>query len=211
MSLIKNILIRSRLKVDPKTITIHTGKQKAIAGKTIKWCFEVNGKDYYQMVHDYEMPVERFSFAKKFYEEVQNRVTHEELTKLCERGQEMLDKGELGKTWKMLDDLKYQLSWAFEPTSLLRFASVIYFDLQENLEDYDAKYNAPKIEAFKKKEIFTYLLRKLMSGSEVLSSLSPDDLDTYLMELKTAKEKMSFTVDEPKGNASKREKTIYTS
>lgn len=207
LNLINNLLVASKIKANPKAITVHPGKQKAIYGKTVEWCFEAGGKNYYKMVHDYEMPVQRFRFAKKFYEEVQNRVTHEELLKVCEKGQTMLNEGKLGETWKMLDDLKYQLSWAFEPYSLLRFASVIYFDLNENLEDYDGKYNGPKIEAFKKKEVFVYLLRKLMNGSEVLSNLSPKDLDTYLTELKQAKEKMSFTVGASKGNGSRSMKT----
>lgn len=207
LTAIQNLLIASRLKTDTKSVTVHPGKQKSIHGKTIEWCFEAGGKQYYKMAHDEEMPIQRFRFAKKFYEEVQNRVTHDELNKLCEKGKELLDNGKLGDTWKMLDDLKYQLSWAFEPTSLLRFASVIYFDLKENLEDYDHQYNVSKIEAFKKKGVFTYLLTKLMKGSEVLSTLSAKDLDTYLMEMKEAKEKMLFTQEGEKVKGNKSMKT----
>lgn len=191
---------------DPKKITVHPK-----LGKTIKWVFSVGGKDYYEFEHSYEIPTLRFRFAKKFYEEVANKVTHSELKAICEQGKKLLDEGKLGETWRLLDDLNYQLDWAFEPESLLRFASVIYFDLEEPINDYDSKYNERKIRAFKKKEVFTLLVRRLMSGSQILSSLSIKDLDTYLSEMLEEKERMSFTEGGRKGKLSRNMRTTSTS
>lgn len=190
---------------DPKKIDVHPK-----LGKTIKWVFSAGGKNYYEFEHSYEIPTLRFRFAKKFYEEVSNRVTHEELKKICEQGKTLLNEGKLGETWRLLDDLNYQLDWAFEPESLLRFASVIYFDLDEPINDYDSKYNERKIRAFKKKEILALLVRRLMSGSQILSSLSIKDLDTYLSEMLEEKERMSFTEGGKKDKLSRNMKTTST-
>lgn len=191
---------------DPKKITVHPK-----SGKSILYEFSVSGKHYYKFLNDHEIPVLRFRFAKKFYEEVANKVTHTELKRICEKGKKLLDEGKLGETWRLLDDLNYQLDWAFEPESLLRFGSVIYFDLEENTDDYDLKYNLKKIEAFKKKEVFTFLVRKLMSGSQILAGLSTKDLDIYLKEMIEEKEKMSFTEGGRKDKLSRNMRTTSTS
>lgn len=213
--LINKFLLRVKLRKDPREVKVHPSLDAALRGKVIEWQFEAGGKDYYKMANDYEMPVMRFRFAKKFYEEVINRVTHDELKKACSLLKEYLNGGKegvvkIGEAYKVIDDLEYQLSWAFEPESLLRWASVLYFDLEEDITDYDQRYNGLKIESFKKKGVFTLLVKRLMSGSEVLSSLSEEDLKTYLTEMWEAKESLSFTRDGGKDNVSRRARTTRT-
>ena len=88
------------------------------------------------------------------------------------------------KVFKIFEEVEYRCDWLFEPESLFRLYSVITFDLQEDLLDYDVNYNKPKIEAFKKKaEIFSTILRKLVSGSETLLNLSQEDLNQYISKL----------------------------
>jgi hypothetical protein len=198
-------------KVPPKEIKTHPK-----LGIHIEWQFEVGGKHYYKCLNDYEIPTLRFRFATKFYQEMANKVTHDELRNLCKMMKEYLNggvKGEIkiGEAYKLVDDLEYQLDWAFEPESLLRLASVIYFDLGENISDYDSSYNKEKIATFKKKAVFTYLVKKLMSGSAILANLSTKDLDTYLSEMLEEKEKLSFTEGEKKGRLSRSMKTTSTS
>lgn len=208
--LLQNLSTAFRISKDPKTIDIHPK-----LGKGIKWQFEAGGKHYYELLHTYEMPITRFRFAKIFYQEMENKVTHPELRKVCELLKEYLNGGKegvvkIGEAYKVIDDLEYQLDWAFEPTSLLRLASVIYFTLDEPLDDYDSKYNEPKINSFKKKEVLAFLLKKLMTGSKILSDLSAKDLDTYLTEMLEQKEQMSFTEGGKRGRNNRSMKTTLT-
>lgn len=153
----------------------------------IKYAFECEGKHFYQAVNDYEVPKRRFAFAKKFYDEMQNKVTSETLTQFCEKGKELCSgkdgKVDLGQVWKLWDELHYRSQWLFEPESLLRFASVVYFTLDENLNDYDFEYNKIKIASFEKKKLTTTFLKMLSTGQKILSDLSPDALQAYLYEL----------------------------
>lgn len=191
---LRNLFIALKIKRDPRSVEIHPELKLSI-----KYEFTAGGKDYYSFLNDHEIPILRFRFVQKFYAEMMNRVTHTELKAICEQGKKLLNEGKLGETWRLLDDLNYQLDWAFEPESLLRFASALYFDLRENVIDYDIKYNAPKIQAFKKKGVFTTLVTKLMNGSKILADLSTKDLDTYLKEMVEEKERMSFTEGGAKG------------
>lgn len=133
------------------------------------------------------MPEMRFKMGMRFAQEMGNKCDAEYLNELCDKGLEFLDKGKLINAGQLLTELKYRLEWAFEPDSLYRYASVYYFDLKENLNQYDPGYNKKKIERFKKKEMLMYFLRELIDGSEKLLSMSKDDLQTYLLELEKQK------------------------
>lgn len=141
----------------------------------------------------------RFKMAMRFAQEMQNKCDVEYLDKLCEKGLGFLDKGELVKTGQLLSELKYRLEWAFEPDTLYRYASVYYFDLKENINQYDSVYNKRKIDRFKKKEMLTYFVRELIEGSEKLLELSKTDLETYLQELEEKKKSSLISESSPKG------------
>lgn len=189
--------LRVSRKKPPQEITFHPKLDLPI-----KYAF-TEGAHYYQFVNDYEMPKKRFSFAQKFYSEMRSKVTSETLVEFCDAIISHLDKGELVKAAKLTDELKYRSEWLFEPESLLRFASVVYFTLEENVTDYDFKYNENKIELFKKKGLLINFLQMLSEGQKIISSSSPEDLKDYLIRLNAKTEKQLKLISEAKASNSK--------
>lgn len=101
------------------------------------------------------------------------------------------------------DQLKQRLDIALDTELLYKIASIVFFDRQENIEDYDYNYNAKKIERFKKMPGF-FLQQSLMTllpvlkdsdlnlaaYSTVVESLNRvhlENLSKALPELKTGK------------------------
>lgn len=150
----------------------------------IKYAFTVDKTDIYTFTDDLEMPEMRMRYATRFYQEMQMKCDKEHLSEMVDKCEELLNKGKLAGTWELLSDLKYRLTWAFEPETLYRYASVVFFTLDENLKGYDLDYNTTKIELFKKKGL-KYFLETLNEGSEKLLNQSKEDFETYIDELKS--------------------------
>ena len=150
----------------------------------IKFAFTVDQTDIYTFIDDLEMPEMRMRYATRFYQEMQMKCDKEHLTQMVDKCEELLNKGKLSGIWEILSDLKYRLTWAFEPETLYRYATVVFFTLEENLKGYDLDYNTQKIELFKKKGV-KYFLETLSDGLEKLLEQSNEDFETYIEELKS--------------------------
>ena len=181
---------------DPKKVTLHPRYDKHI-----KYGFSVGSKHYYRLAHDYDIFESRFGYLKTFYQEVENKITSNDLKefadateKYIEDYEKSLHKGEpkpelLVNAKELQKELKYRSEWLFEPTSLYKYASVFYFDLQEDIKDYDVEYNHDKIIYWsKKKTLLRTLLEELMTGVENLLALSKEDFNSYLSEIQRRKD-----------------------
>jgi hypothetical protein len=147
------------------------------------YCFECDGKHYFRFSNDYEIPKGRFQFVQKFYHETTLKISSDDLKKFCIAIKDSCNKGNLGDAYKLADELEYRDTWLFEPETLLRFASAIYFTLDEDVTNYDFDFNDKKIELFKKKNMLRHFLMTLMNAPQTLSDLSEEDLRTYLRQL----------------------------
>lgn len=170
-----------------------------VTKKPIKFAFECSGKKYYQLEQEADMSKKRFVFAQQFYSEMEMKVSKDILIEFCEAIKEQVNKGELGKAYKLADELQYRTTWLFDPETILRFASVIFFDLKEDITDYDMIYNKHKINAWKKKDLLTYFLKILMTDSGGFLNLSTEDSELYLTQLKEKHEKQLKYLSELKG------------
>lgn len=180
-------------QVKPVDIKFHPKTEKPI-----KWVMNVGGMDLYEFVNTYEMPRKRFAFAQKFFVETQNKCTTEYLNEFIEACKATLNKSDIGNTFKLLDELQYRTKWLFEPETLLRFASVMYFTLDEDITDYDFEFNETKIHAFKKKNTLESFLQLLTNGQSILKTLSSHDLAIYLSQLKEQTEKQQTLISDLK-------------
>jgi len=127
------------------------------SGKRIKYAFTVGITDYYQLVNDLDLPEKRFAYLRHYYHEMQMRLTKETLLEFMDAMKKAVnpEKGksvELGKVDRLIDEITERTKWLFEPESLYRMASVVYFTLDEDITDYDERENEAKIKAFKKKD-----------------------------------------------------------
>lgn len=181
---------------DPKEVTIHPRYDKHIT-----YGFSVGFKHYYRFKNDWDVFENRFKYLKTFYQEVENKLTSQDINQFGEATKnyiqdykKSLHKGDpkpdlLDKAEQLQDELEYRSKWLFEPTSLYKYASVLYFDLQEDVTDYDVGYNHEKIRYWsKKKELLRMLLKELMTGVESLLALSNEDFRSYLSELQQKKD-----------------------
>ena len=182
---------------NPEIVTIHPRYNKHI-----KYGFSVGSRHYYRFAYDYDIFENRFRYLKTFYQEVENKLTSQDINEFSDATKKYLEdykksihskdpKPELlEKAIGLQAELKYRSKWLFEPTSLYKYASVIYFDLQENLTDYDVLYNHDKIRYWsKKKTLLRLLLKELMTGVGTLLELSSEDFLEYLSEIQKAKNK----------------------
>lgn len=169
----------------------------------IIYAFECDGKHYFRFSNDYEIPKGRFQFVQKFYHETTLKITAEDLKKFCQAIKENCNNGKLGDAYKLADELEYRDTWLFEPESLLRFASAIYFTLDEDVTNYDFEYNERKIAAFKKKRMLQFFLMKLMNGQSLLSNLSDSDLQIYLQTLNEKVKQQQALMQDLKATKSK--------
>lgn len=174
---------------DPKEIRLHP-----TLGFQIEYQFTINGVHYYQLANDYDMPKDRFKYVRTYYQQLELKFTAETLAKFMDKLMSVADEGKLSKVFEIAKEVKYRSEWLFEPESLYRLYSVITFDLQENIEDYDLAYNEKKIEAFKKKDILKKILQELMSESETLLNLSEQDFQSYISQLNDNLKKQSTLI-----------------
>jgi len=181
--LIFNIYYYFLFKVkNPKEVTTHPRYNKHI-----KYEFSVGSKHYYRFLNDYDIFENRFRYLQTYYDDANRKVSAKDITDFTEATINYLNKSEPLKAGELQKELQHRVKeWVFEPTTLFKYASVLYFDLQENIEDYDIDYNNSKIEHWsKKKSMLRLILKDLMSGAESLLNLSKEDFSSYLSELQT--------------------------
>lgn len=186
-------------------------------GKAVEYCFTVDGVNYYKLTHPHEMYQDRAAFLMQFSEEGDRKLTGDDLnafmdaiieqTKIPQDG-----KIDLGAIQELAKEVKYRQEWLFEPDSLYRFASVMYFDLKENIKTYDWEYNKDKIGAWKKKETaLRYILREHFRGHNPFLNLSDSDFRGYMQKLKENLERQKTLISGLKASKSKKEKGRKTS
>ncbi len=177
---------------DPKKVIQHPRFDRSI-----KYGFTTGNRHYYRMTHDYDIYENRFRYLKTFYQEVENKLTSDDINEFADATVKYLNKSQYIEAGQLMQELKYRSTWLFEPTSLYKYASVIYFDLQEDIRDYDMNYCHKKIRYWsKKKELLRTLLKELMSGVESLLTLSSTDFNHYISELQKAKNKQQSLISE---------------
>ena len=192
---------------DPKKVIVHPRHDLPI-----KFGFTTGNKHYYRLKDDYDIFENRFRYLKTFYQEVDNKLTSSDINEFCQAAKKYINKGEHIEAGKLLDEMEYRSTWLFEPTSLYKYASVIYFDLQEDIRDYDMDYCHKKIEYWsKKKELLRMLLKELMSGVENLLSLSKADFQNYISELQKEKNKQQNLISESGLTSNKKSIELTTS
>lgn len=202
---------------DPKKLTLHPRYDKHI-----KYGFSVGDKHYYRFLHDYDIFESRFRYLKTFYQEVENKLTSADINEFSDATKKYLEdykislhNGEpkpqlLESAIALQGEVKYRSEWLFEPTSLYKYASVLYFDIQEDITDYDVEYNHDKIKYWsKKKTLLRMLLEELMSNVDNLLSLSKEDFQDYLFQIQSKKDKQQSLVLDS-GLESNRESTELT-
>lgn len=86
----------------------------------------------------------------------------------------------LGNALELLSHMKHLTELAFEPDTMYRLASVIYFDDTEDLRTWDKKHNEEKITAWKENGTLDFFYSKPFSELTGLNGISETAIRDYL-------------------------------
>ncbi len=156
--------------------------------KEIEEAFEAGGVKYYCFKADSEVRYGRYIVLQAFLQEYHLRVDLDTLRGNIKKIKGWLnppvnkDGGtlQLGKALELLEIMEQRANIAFEPDTVYRLASVLYFDDSEVLSGYDKKYNEEKIERWKETGVVDFFFHKLFRESTRLTVTSKEDLLNYL-------------------------------
>lgn len=170
--------------VSPDVMNIYHPK----ISKEIEEAFEAGGVKYYCFKADSEVRYGRYIVLQAFLQEYHLRVDLDTLRANIKKIKGWLnptvnkDGGtlQLGKALELLEIMEQRANIAFEPDTVYRLASVLYFDESEVLSGYDKKYNEEKIERWKESEVVDFFFHKLFKESTRLMVTSKEDLLNYL-------------------------------
>lgn len=184
---------RKRAPVKPQS-DVKTLHHSEYYGK-IEFQFECKGVKYYSFVNDVDIPTGRYMFIQNFLQEVNLRMNLDTLKEYLTAMRKQIDgsKGsvDIVKLAVLIDQLESRVSLAFEPDTVYRLASCIFFDETEKLTSYDIKHNQAKIEAWKSEDTLDFFYRKPFQELTGLKGISEDAIKNYLEAVPKYAEKLT--------------------
>ncbi|GEO08754.1 hypothetical protein [Segetibacter aerophilus] len=171
-----------------------------------KLAFTVAGRDFFQFADFNNMPALRGLKTTVFFEETKMKTTLEFLKLHTEAIDSVLNRSKIDifAIKQLNDQLKQRLEMALDTELLYKIASIVFFDSNEDIRDYDFAYNLKKVEFWKKHKGADFFLlmplqqlmpilgsisSSLPQYSEVVESLNQIHLDSMLRLLPTSKTK----------------------
>jgi hypothetical protein len=154
----------------------------------IEEAFKAGGKTYYRFKEERLIPVGRYKYIYSYLKEVDLRMNLETLQNYVKDFKNLLNGSgpkkviQIGELWKLLLNLESRISLAFEPATVERLASVVYFDDTEDLSTYDKKYGTQKVEIWKKHLKHDFFLTKPIGELLGLKDISIESLEGYIQQ-----------------------------
>ncbi len=148
----------------------------------IEEAFSIDGRTFYRFKDYFNIPYERGLKTITFYEEVRMKITYEYMQQHVEAVDKVLksQKIDVYKLKNLNDILKERLTWYVDTDILYKLASIVFFEKSEDPRTYDFKYNAEKIEFWKKHSSVTdfFLQTPLLELMPFIAELE-QNLATY--------------------------------
>lgn len=154
----------------------------------IEEAFKAGGKTYYRFKEEKLIPAGRYKYIYAYLKEVDLRMNLETLQNYVKDFKNLLNGSgpkkiiQIGELWKLILNLESRLALAFEPATVERLASVIYFDDTEDLSTYDKKYGIKKVEIWNKHLKHDFFLTKPMGELLGLKDISTESLEDYIQQ-----------------------------
>jgi hypothetical protein len=169
----------------------------------VEVAFEAAGRTYYRFIDDHQIPVGRYKYIYAILKEVDLRMNLETLQGYVKEMERILDGGKnknqvsIGELWKIVLNLKSRLSLAFEPASVQRLASVLFFDETEDLRSYDRKYGQEKIDFWEKNNVLDFFLTMPIVELLGLKNISQTSLEEYIQEAQLILQDLTLDLQSP--------------
>lgn len=170
-----------------KKTELLTIKHPSIKGQT-EFAFETNKTKFYCFKQDSAMKYGRYiilqAFLQEYYLRVDLATLKANLAKIKGWLNPTITKEggtlQLGKALELLDIMEQRANIAFEPDTVFRLASCLYFDETETLSEYDKAHNEKKIAKWKETGAVDFFFHKLFQDATLLTITSKTDLTNYL-------------------------------
>jgi len=189
---------KKRTPVKPKP-DVKTLNHADYYGKT-EFQFEAAGVKYYAFQNDVDMPTGRYMYIQNFLQEVSLRMNLDTLKDYIQAIRKNIDgsKGhvDIVKVAVLIDQLESRVELAFEPDTVYRLASCIFFDETELLTTYNIKHNESKIAAWKSEGTLDFFYKKPFEELTGLKGISPDVIRNYLEAVPKFAEKLTSEMRE---------------
>jgi hypothetical protein len=158
----------------------------------IEPAFEADGVKYYNFKQDSEGRYGRYIIMQAFLQEYYLRVDLGTLQGNIGQLKKWLNPTitkegtgtlQLGKALELLEIMEQRAKIAFEPDTVYRLASCMFFDDKEILSNYDKAYNEQKIARWKEANVTDFFFNRLFQELTHLKITSKTDLENYLHQV----------------------------
>ena len=154
----------------------------------IEFAFEIDGVKYYEFKNILDMPSIRYKKCMEFIREAEMSITSSDLVELIKMSMDYINKGNLARSIIIQNGITNLASQYMETDTFYRLFSCCFFDLEEDLTDYDYDYNELKIKSFKTETIPDFFLKEPIKRYIPQPNILPKDLLVFSKITKTNKE-----------------------
>lgn len=144
----------------------------------IEKAFKSGTVQYYKFIDDHQIPAGRYKYIYAALKEADLRMDRETLINFIETMKNILNGGpkknnvSMTEMVKIILNMESRIVLGFEPASIARLASVIYFDETEDLKTYNKVHGLKKVEFWKKNNTMDFFLTKPIVELFGLSDIS---------------------------------------
>jgi len=175
----------------------------------IEFAFQSGNKKYYQFTEEFEIPAGRYKWISAYLQEHDLRIAPNVLSDYCDQMDAAINQGKLSQVAIIVEKIRGRTKLAFNPDTIKRLASVIYFDETEDLSDMSLSYSAEKIKNWDKNDTVAFFLTRPIRELLGLNDTSETLLRNYLTSIRILEDltsvKTEDTQDQSLENSSKNE------
>jgi hypothetical protein len=153
-----------------------------------EFAFEIDGKEYHTFKNLLDMPAPRYQRISEFIREAEMRITSTELIDFIEMIEGALNKGKVTDAIIFLNAIKNLTSQYIETDTFYRLFTCLFFDLEEDIIDYDFDYNEEKLKLFKAQPATSFFFQEPMKRYLPQIDISEEDLAIFLKQTSIHKE-----------------------
>ena len=161
--------------------------------KVTEFAFDINGVEYFQFKNPMDMPVLRYKKYEEFLGEAEMRMSCKEALSILDLAEDAIEKSKGTDAILLIRTMKYQMSQFMETDTFYRLFTCLFFDLEEDLTEYDYDYNESKIKLFKSQPAISFFFQHPMKDWLPAPNISEQDLSIFLKQTKVSKEYIQRT------------------
>ncbi len=153
-----------------------------------EFAFDIEGKEFYTFKNMLDMPAPRYQRIQEFIREAEMRITSQDLTDFIELIKDALNKGKITDAVIFLSAIENLTTQYIETDTFYRLFTCLFFDLDEDITDYDFDYNEDKLKLFKSQPMTSFFFSQPMKKYLPQIDISAQDLEVFLKQTNVNRE-----------------------